>query len=550
MQNFTQHLTSKQTEPLMGREKEQVKNNAGGFVFQVTPEESLRRFLILGTEGGSYYATERDLTKENVTSTIELIQKSGARAVEIIKEISVAGRAPKQDPALFALALVFKHGSPEVKQLAEKAFPEIVRIGTHLLHFVKYAESYKAFGRIARRAVANWYLKKEPKDLEYQLLKYQNRDGFTQRDVLNLVHPKPKEKDDAHAQLLKFVVTQGGYHHVQNPVTGKWEVSKEQVLPSAEIFARVHAVERAKTAKGKALVDLIVTHRLSREMIPTEALQEPAVWEALLQDMPIEAMVRNLGKLSSPGIDLLKPLSATEALVKARLGDLEKIKKSRIHPIKILTALLTYRNGRGEKGSLTWTPSQTVLTALDDAFYLAFSAVEPTGKRRLSACDVSGSMWGGSLMGVSGFSPGMATGVLAMVTAKTEARHYAMAFSSGFQELKGFSAKKSLPDVCKLMQGLTFERTDCAVPMIWALQNKIEVDSFEIYTDSETWHGSVHPCEALRKYRDKTGIPAKMAVYGLLGNKFTIADPADAGTMDVVGFDSAAPAIVSDFVRG
>jgi 60 kDa SS-A/Ro ribonucleoprotein len=31
---------------------------------------------------------------------------------------------------------------------------------------------------------------------------------------------------------------------------------------------------------------------------------------------------------------------------------------------------------------------------------------------------------------------------------------------------------------------------------------------------------------------------------------FTIADPTDAGMLDVVGFDSAAPAIMADFARG
>jgi 60 kDa SS-A/Ro ribonucleoprotein len=30
---------------------------------------------------------------------------------------------------------------------------------------------------------------------------------------------------------------------------------------------------------------------------------------------------------------------------------------------------------------------------------------------------------------------------------------------------------------------------------------------------------------------------------------FTIADPEDAGTLDVVGFDSAAPQVISDFAK-
>ena len=32
-------------------------------------------------------------------------------------------------------------------------------------------------------------------------------------------------------------------------------------------------------------------------------------------------------------------------------------------------------------------------------------------------------------------------------------------------------------------------------------------------------------------------------------NDFTIADPDDAGMLDVVGFDTAAPSVMSDFIR-
>ena len=77
----------------------------------------------------------------------------------------------------------------------------------------------------------------------------------------------------------------------------------------------------------------------------------------------------------------------------------------------------------------------------------------------------------------------------------------------------------------------------------------VKADAFVIYTDSETWFGQVHPCQALQAYRDKFGIPAKLIVVGMVSNGFTIADPEDAGMMDVVGFDSAAPSVISNFIR-
>src|SRR6185312_14192053 len=80
----------------------------------------LDRFLILGAEGGTYYITERELVKQNHDAIIRCIQQDGIRAVNRIVEISDAGRAPKSDPAIFALALVVTHGDAQAKAHASR----------------------------------------------------------------------------------------------------------------------------------------------------------------------------------------------------------------------------------------------------------------------------------------------------------------------------------------------------------------------------------------------------------------------------------------------
>jgi len=51
-QNNSRKKTS-QSQAILGREKEQVKNNAGGYSFAIDKWSILNRFLILGTEGGT-----------------------------------------------------------------------------------------------------------------------------------------------------------------------------------------------------------------------------------------------------------------------------------------------------------------------------------------------------------------------------------------------------------------------------------------------------------------------------------------------------------------
>jgi 60 kDa SS-A/Ro ribonucleoprotein len=75
-------------------------------------------------------------------------------------------------------------------------------------------------------------------------------------------------------------------------------------------------------------------------------------------------------------------------------------------------------------------------------------------------------------------------------------------------------------------------------------------DTFVVYTDNETWAGSVHPHQALRRYRQRSGIPARLVVVGMTANDVSVADPADPGMLDVAGFDAAVPGMVADFSRG
>jgi 60 kDa SS-A/Ro ribonucleoprotein len=211
------------------------------------------------------------------------------------------------------------------------------------------------------------------------------------------------------------------------------------------------------------------------------------------------------------------------------------------------------------RGRHAWQPLAEVVDALDAAFYLAFGAVEPSGKRTMLALDVSGSMCA-PVHGLDFVSCREAAAAMALVTAATEPRHFFTAFTSGTYPSMhpGFpsgigtldiSPRMRLDDVVKKTAGLTFGGTDCALPMLEARIRKWQVDVFVIYTDNETWAGQVHPAQALRQYREATGIAAKLVVVAMASNGFSIADPNDAGMLDVVGFDAAAPALIGDFAR-
>jgi 60 kDa SS-A/Ro ribonucleoprotein len=571
MPNYAEHFSTRSTPQSEQADPRQVPNSAGGYAFQVDCWKRLERWLILGAEGGTYYATERKLTIENAKAIQECLRQDGPRAVAIIAEISHRGRAPKNDAAIFALAMASGDKSDATRAAALAAVPRVCRTGTHLFQFADAARAFRGWGRGMRRAVAGWYESMEPERAAYQVFKYQQRGGRSHRDLMRLCHPELGSAE--HRAIARWVVagSEFGEREVSRgtprgkspPVVRKYAAVDAEKLPAL----LAHYEELKAAASERDVVRLIREHGYTHEMIPSQWKQSAAVWEALLERMPLGATIRQLGKLSAVGV--LSPMSEAARRVADRLTDKRALTKARVHPVAMLTALMTYKQGRGERGRLSWDASREIVDALDAGFYEAFDAVVPTGMRIMLAIDVSGSMSGGVVAGSPGLTPRLGAAALAMVTARTEQRWHCVGFSSGapgeftfgdgrsthygyragITELQ-ISPRQRLDDVVRTMEAVPMGGTDCALPMLYAGARRLEVDAFVVLTDYETWAGNVHPHQALRTYRDKTGIPAKLATVGLTGNAFTIADPADEGMMDFVGFDSSAPAIMADFIRG
>jgi 60 kDa SS-A/Ro ribonucleoprotein len=337
-----------------------------------------------------------------------------------------------------------------------------------------------------------------------------------------------------------------------------WEGVGDAPHPDADVRI-IWAFERAKRAASAAeIVRLIADYDLPREAIPTAWLDSADVWAALLARMPMEAMVRNLATLTRVGV--VTPGSDGTRHVVAQLANAERVRAARLHPIKVLAALRTYASGKGVRGHNTWQPVAQVNDALDGAFYLAFGNVVPSGRRWLLALDVSGSMQGGTIAGVPGLTPHVGSAAMALITAATEPDHTIVAFSAASGGYGGqwgggesgitpidITPGRRLDDVMRTMEAIPMGGTDCALPMIWAERHKVAADVFVVYTDSETWAGAIHPAQALRRYREQMGIAAKLIVVGMTSNGFSIADPDDAGMLDVVGFDTAVPQVMSDF---
>ncbi len=526
--------------------KEEMKRSAGGgFTFVVDDFSRLRRFLILGSDG-SFYRSGAKMTKDNAKFLVDFfsqeIDRPDAAGIGVYREIdernlaavqplideivavSVAGRAPKNNPALFALAIASTHGSTVARQYARSKVNEVARTSTHLYDFVTYYLQFAGWGRGLRGVVASWYSTKTVDQNAYQMVKYQEREGQSHKRLLATSHVQ--HPDPAFHDLARWVRRGDKGDGLPKLVKG---------------FLKAHKA-------GADLPKLIAKYRLSWEMLPTQALNDKKVWKALLDTkgaVPYGALVRQLSRLTRN--EVIRPAGngATREIVK-RLTDRDELKKARQHPLNLLIAKRTYDSGRGERN--TWTPVREISEALEEAFHLSFDLIEPTGLRYFQALDISPSMTNARL-GTLPISASEAAAALVLVTLKTEPFTFVGGFASSFVPLPSITKHTSLRGVTAEGAKYHFGGTDIGASIKYAIDHKIEVDVFIIYTDNEPNRGA-HPHQMLEEYRRKMKINAKLIVIGMTATKSTIGNTDDPGTLDVVGFDTAMPSLIAEFAKG
>jgi 60 kDa SS-A/Ro ribonucleoprotein len=497
----------------------------------------LERFLRLGC-GTTYRAGELELGSEHADLVTRCLAADAPDTLGRIVAASTTGRVPKNDPALFSLAIAARRGDDVTRRAAYRLVPQLCTSGERLMRFVELARRFGGWGRGLRNAVAAWFAARPANELAQEMATATGHHGWSYRDLIRLAHPRAVSP--AHDRLFAWAV-QG-------------ELPAASSDPALAPIAAQVALQRTGDAAEAAR--LIRGHRVPRGCVPSHLLVHAEVWDALADELSLDELLRDLPAMTRAG--LVAPGASATARIARRLGD----RQSCSHPIALLAALVTYRAGRA-RGQAAWLPVATVVDALEAGFEHARATLEPLGKRVLIALDVSRSMASGSVAGVSGLTPRLAASGMA-VLATMEREHRIVAFGAAsaghggrwgggapsLVELSSsFAGARRLDEIAAATDGVAMGGIDCAVPMIWAREHRVDVDVFVVYTDDETWAGDVPPARALHHYRDARGLPAKLIVVGMTSSGFALADPDDAGMLDVVGFDVSTPPVLADFAR-
>jgi len=561
------------------------------FTHIISLKDYITRILILGSKNNKYSSSSKgvdECSKQYIQE--QIIAGNGQQILDVLREIYIAGRAPKQDTTFMIHAMLCKASDVVLRTSALefiKEYRTISQIYSWKNIHAKTPNSdgtkSKGFGRAVKRELNNWILAKTPEQLRYQVTKYMSRGKWGIKDLLKCIHTKTgtgddrvfKDKDGTDKPIkikhsgpatetdliLRFIVD-GSDKMV--------ELATKHTLLTSPTYKYLKAIDCCKNMteidnadKLEFLLKTIRHFRLTREQVPTAALTILPVQLALLTDldhtkvtMPMTALLRNLANLTR--LYVFDDAHILQLVVN-HLKNAEVITKAYVHPVHVLTAWFTYRKGHGKLSKHTWIPNRGIIKALEEMFYLSFKNVRPTGKRLCFLIDCSGSMGSDSLC--EGVTNAEIAALLAMVFSRAEANtsqpvshsFYLFTSGKGNEGLMDVSdiihAKASLDVVLSAVQRSDWASTDISKGIVQAMKFRRLYDGFVVITDNDVNSG-VKPSVALQQYRKALGIQAKLAVVATQASDISIADPKDKGMMDFCGFDSHGPKILQEFFSG
>lgn len=540
VRDYAVHLPSRTPHRVPIPELEMVQNAEGGFVFPVTDRTRGTRWLTRGSDDDTYYAKRGRLTRENMTAIDRLIEDGdGEWLVDELVRISEEGRAPKAEPAILALARCLAADVPlPVRKKAGHAAPRVIRAAAFLPDFMDAGRIFRGRGFIFKKAVQAILQAWDADRMAYQAIKYQERNNWTLARALKLARPKPSTPELD--QLYRWIV-------------GKADAQHPQVLA----FLEARQLRADNPEHEQRAIDLVLRHDLPWEALPTKFHRNRRVMEAVLYRMPMVALMRHLGHLTSIGV--LEPDSAAARVVAHRFGDAEKVRKARLHPIKLYLAARQYGAGRQQRGqqrrdALTWRPVREIEEALDTAFFHSLGAVEATGQRMVVAVDCSGSMtMDPDVWGIPNFRAAEIAMVMAYAVLRTEPRSVGIAFDITAIEfdLNRVRTTADLKTKYVELARQLHRGTNCAAPIEYAMKQRHlqDVEAFVINTDGESYDNARwHPIEAVSHYREQTGIPTRLVTVAYVANGHALTPWDDAGSMAVCGFDADALDLISGFL--
>ncbi len=442
-----------------------LKNREGYPAYKRPLEEQYLQTLLTNTLSNTFYADKNELFQETVFVHDQMLQVNSEFVAKALPFARQKG-CMRLQPVFGLTKLAQTH-----KELFKEIFPQVILIPSDLQDFMTILEGSGRGqgGRAVKNTIAKWLNQNLS---EYWAIKYNGKGrGFSLADIIQTIHPVPDSEQIG--MLFKYLIS--GECGFQD--------------------GKIYAYEQLKKAETLAeQIHWIREGQLPHEVVTGVCKMTPELWNALVPEMPVFALIRNLNVLDRAGV-----LDTNRNLIERKLTDREVLRKSKILPFRFLNAFNAIEKA--------WAKD-----VLRQAVEMTFDGLPEIPGKTAVFLDISGSMNGEYLRIGSVFA-------LALFK-KTKGNGVFWLFDNAVHD-----PKASLHDsILTQAERITAQGgTDTGAP-VRALRTR--VDNIIIITDEQQNSGSPFYKE-LVNYRKKYNANARAFVIDLAPYRSGMVPPAD-----------------------
>lgn len=437
--------------------KADTVNREGYAAFTKELEESYLQTLMTNTFGKTFYATSRDMIKESLVLHTKMVNKDPVFMAKAI--VYARNKGYMRSQPIYGLAVLAKKSVVDAKEGVKesaardsfkKIFSQVILTPKDMLDFVVAMKSMRGWGNAVRKTVRTWLTTKMS---TYWAVKYGSLKvgTYSLRDVYRLAHP-PVLEGPKKAVVNYIVRGELGMEHPD--------------------LVQIDCFEKLKTATdADQKVELIRRGRLPHEVATTFAGKDKKVWEAIVPQMPIFALLRNLATIERNEV-----VKEAKTKIESTFSNETQVRKSKILPFQFLSAM--------EKVTTPY-----IKDALRDGLEYSFHNLPEIKGKTVVFLDISGSMQSGSHIGTAS--------VFAVALMKKIEEGKLYLFDTEIEE-KHISKRDSLLTQAQTIKARGGTNTSITISKI--MQNKEKYDNIIMLTDEQQNSGEPF-CDRLAFYQ-------------------------------------------------
>jgi len=249
-----------------------VTNRDGYKSFNRSIEEQFIQLMMCNSLTNTFYVSSEELLSESVDVIREMMKKDTEFAAKAI--VYARNNGFMRSQPILALAILAEYD----KDLFKQIFNKVCLIPSDVFEFLSFYKwlGHGTGGRMVKQAIANFL---NANLSPYWIIKYNGRGrGFNLKDLVKISHIKPA--NDSINELIKYLLDL------------KYDADRFQQLKLYDWFRST-----AQYLAEDSIIDLIRKAKLPHEVVTSRVNMTPAIWEALMYEMPVMALLRHLATL-------------------------------------------------------------------------------------------------------------------------------------------------------------------------------------------------------------------------------------------------------------